>query len=432
MGALGAGLVATALPAYANVLSSYYTIGTPSGGVSTVSATPATVGASASTSFSVTFTTAAALAGSSNASVTITLPTTTLTSAPTSIDLIGGNCIQAGTAGQGGSRARPRISGMTIYLISSCSISAGTSVTVAFTANAPATTGTSFYFTVTTSSNVTPANSNTISVGTSGATLTAASPNFGVSTIYTISNVAVSGLAASQNVITLSVVPAGTISLYTGGAAGYTVTYTPSGGTPTSDVVTNITPASTSVVSLTLATPVANGYTLNITATATNPGSATTAYMTVQPATGAAQATNSITFGNSVTGATVAPASPLAGAATTYTVSFRTSSALAAGGDINLSELAGPTNFATVTGVSLNDTTKSRTIVVTGPPWPAGRRRCRTSFTINAGDSIVLTLVNVTNPRWPRPFRTSRSPRPRTAWLPRRPPTRSAPTGARA
>ena len=87
----------------------------------------------------------------------------------------------------------------------------------------------SFSFTVTTSSNVTPATSNTIAVGTSGATLSAASHNFGVNTTYTISNVPVAGLTTSQNVVTLSVVPAGTISLPSG-AASYTVTYTPSGG----------------------------------------------------------------------------------------------------------------------------------------------------------------------------------------------------------
>ena len=42
-GALCAGIAVTALPAYADVTSSYYTIGTPSGGVSTVVATPANV-----------------------------------------------------------------------------------------------------------------------------------------------------------------------------------------------------------------------------------------------------------------------------------------------------------------------------------------------------------------------------------------------------
>ncbi len=261
MGALGAGLVATALPAYADVLSSFYTIGTPSGAVGTVTATPASVGASASTNFTLTFNAVGALAGSSNASVTV-IPSVALTSVPTNIDLIGGNCIQAGTAGSGGAGSATA-SGMTIFLMASCSIGAGTPVSVTFNANAPAAAGT-FFFTVTTSSNVTPATSNTVAVGTSGATLSAASHNFGVNTSYTISNVAVAGLTTSQNVVTLSVIPSGTI-LLPGGAASYTVVYTPPGGSAATDAVTGITPTSTSVVSLTLATPVANGGTLNFT-----------------------------------------------------------------------------------------------------------------------------------------------------------------------
>ena len=265
-----------------------------------------------------------------------------------------------------------------------------------FTANAPATIS-SFFFTVSTSSNVTAATSNTIAVGTLGATLTAASHNFGVNTSYTISNAAIAGLTTSQNVVTLSVVPAGTIAL-PGGAASYTVVYTPSGGSATNDIVTGITPTSPSVVSLTLATPVANSGTLAITFNATNPIVAATAGMTVQPATGTAVATNTITFGNSVTGVTVSPASTLATAATTYTVSFRTSSALTAGGNVFLSETTGPTNFSTVTGVSLSDTTQSRTVVVTGASLASGSATLPVSFTLNAGDSIVLTLVNVTNP----------------------------------
>jgi hypothetical protein len=394
MGALGAGLVATALPAYADVLSSYYTIGTPSGSVGTVTATPASVGADASTSFQLTFPAAAALAGASNAYINIS-SSAPLTSIPTSIGVFAEGCIQSGTAGQGGAGSATT-SGILIYLISSCSITAGTSVQVLFTANAPAATG-SFFFTLSTSSNATAASSNTIAVGTSGATLSAAPHNFGVNAAYTISNAAVAGLTTSQNVVTLSVVPGGTIVL-PAGSASYTVVYTPSGGSAANDVVTGITPTSTSVVSLTLATPVFNGGTLNFTFNATNPSAATTAAMTVQPATGTAQTTNSITFGNSVSGATVSPASALATATTTYTVSFRTSSALTAGGDVFLSETAGPTNFSTVSGVSLSDTTQSRTIVVTGASLASGSATLPVSFTLNAGDSIVVTLVNVTNP----------------------------------
>ena len=64
--ALGAGLAVTALPAYADVTSSDYTIGTPTGAVTAISATPAAVTSGASTQFKVTFTTPAALAGSTD------------------------------------------------------------------------------------------------------------------------------------------------------------------------------------------------------------------------------------------------------------------------------------------------------------------------------------------------------------------------------
>ena len=70
-GALCAGLAIAAAPAYADVTSNYYTIGTPSGGVSTVEATPVSVGAAASTNFEVTFTSASALSGTSDSYITV-------------------------------------------------------------------------------------------------------------------------------------------------------------------------------------------------------------------------------------------------------------------------------------------------------------------------------------------------------------------------
>ncbi len=79
--ALGAGLAATALPAYADVTSSDYTIGTPTGAVTAIAATPAAVTTGASTQFEVTFTTPAALAGSSDSWVTVT-PSESLGSVP--------------------------------------------------------------------------------------------------------------------------------------------------------------------------------------------------------------------------------------------------------------------------------------------------------------------------------------------------------------
>jgi hypothetical protein len=50
-GALCAGLAITALPAYADVTSNDYTIGTPGGAVSTVVAPPSSVAASGATNF---------------------------------------------------------------------------------------------------------------------------------------------------------------------------------------------------------------------------------------------------------------------------------------------------------------------------------------------------------------------------------------------
>ena len=56
------------------------------------------------------------------------------------------------------------------------------------------------------------------------------------------------------------------------GAAGYTVTYTPSAGTASNDAVTNVVLSSNNhSATLTLASAVANGGVLNITAKGTNP-----------------------------------------------------------------------------------------------------------------------------------------------------------------
>ena len=87
-GALCAGIAVTALPAYADVTSSYYTIGTPSGAVSTVVATPSNVISSAATNFEVSFTTSAALSGATNSFITVA-PSQSFASPPVNIDLVG-------------------------------------------------------------------------------------------------------------------------------------------------------------------------------------------------------------------------------------------------------------------------------------------------------------------------------------------------------
>ena len=213
-----------------------------------------------------------------------------------------------------------------------------------FTADAPAATG-SFYFTVATSTNGTLASSNTVNVGTSAGNLTASGYGFGSNAQYTISNVTVSGLTANENSILLDAnvtLGIGNITWYNGtGGAGYSVTVTPPGGSAFSDPVTSATVLGNGVT-LALGDALAEGDVLNITATGTNPVSSgnDAVDIVVAPGNGTSVTTSSITFGNSVTAVTVSPASTLAGASTTYNVSFKTSSAVPVSGDIFLSETA--------------------------------------------------------------------------------------------
>lgn len=396
---LGAGLAATALPAYADVTSGYYTIGTPSSPVGGVVATPGTATVDASTNFEVTFTTAAGLSGANLNAIGVA-PSEDLMSFPTNVNLVGGSCIQSGTSGAGGTPV-PSTSQLIIELESTCTINAGSQVEVFFTANAPSTLG-SFYFTVTTSTSSMPATSNSITVSLAGPALSAASLAFGANTNYTISNLPVAGLSADQTTLTLIAgLTAGTelITFYSG-AAGYSVYYTPSGGTATADTVTAAT-ATGSTVILTLASSLATGDTLDITATGTNPAySAATQSndITVIPGNGSPEATSSVTFGNSVSDVIVSPASSVAGATTNYSVSFKATDAVNVGGEIMLSEVAGPTNFTDVSGVEVSDTTQAWNIFPTGSGLTSGSADVFLTNPIYVGDSITVLLVNVVNP----------------------------------
>jgi hypothetical protein len=397
--ALCAGVAVSAIPAYADVSSANYTIGTPTSGVSSVTATPSSVVANGSTSFEVSFTASAPLSGASDSYISVAA-SENLGSVPTSIDIVGGSCIQAGTAGTGGA-GTALTAGITIELGSSCTINAGQTVQVYFTADAPTTSGT-FYFTVTTSNNSTQVTSNTVTVGASASSLSAVSYGFGTNTTYTISGVPVQNLSGSATTLTLQAfITAGTelLSFYNG-AAGYSVSVTPSGGSATADPVQSAVVAG-GLATLTLENSLASGDTLNITATGSNPaasGATQSNEIRVTPGNGTPQTTNAITFGNSVTSATLTPSSTLAGAATTYTVTFKASTAVPVGGDMVLSETAGPTNFATVTGIEVSDANQGWHYVASGAVLASGTATIPVSDAISAGDSITLTIANVTNP----------------------------------
>jgi hypothetical protein len=398
---LGGGLMATALPAYGDVTTNTYTIGAPSGAVGALAASPSSVGEGAVTDFVVTFVLSAALSGPGNDSVTVT-PSTALASVPADIDIVGGSCVQAGTAGMGGAgRASP--TAVTIELSSSCSLSAGQNVEVDFTADAPSTTGT-MYFDVSTSKNAAPASSNSVTIAVPGPQLSAASAQFGANTTYSITGVPVASVSSGQTTVKLAVgVTGGTeaITLY-GGTAGYMVTYTPASGTATKDTVTSVALSSNNhAATLTLATAVTNGGVLNITAKGTNPaasGATQSDEMTVEPGNGTSETSNDITFGQSVTGVSVSPSSEVAGASSNYFVSFTASDAIPAGGAIFLTELAGQTGFTTVTGVEVSDITHAWHFVATGTTLANGLAKIPLSDAVNSGDSLTVFVVGVTNP----------------------------------
>ena len=406
--ALGGGLAATALPAYANVTTGDYTIGSPSGAVTSVSATPSAVGLSSATGFQLTFTEVAALSGTNGNWVSVT-PSVSLTSSPTGVDLVdqsGSGCFQAGTAGQGGVGSTTTAE-LTIELASTCNIAAGDKIVIDFTADAPSSIGT-FYFTITTSTNITPATSNTISVGTSGVILSAASVEDGANTTYTISNATVENLTAAGTVLTLQsgITQGNEAIIFYGQAGGYSVTYTPSGGTATADTVESATvEANGQIVVLTLATALANNDVLEITAVGTNPAVTTTTQVgniSVEPGNGTILPTNSITFGNSVTGVTVSPSTSSAGASATYVVNFKAFSTATAGGYIFLSETGGPTSFTGVTGILVSDP------VGPGNLWPR-EQAWRTAQSISrwwtpSKLAIRSPLPSPTSPtHWPGP-----------------------------
>ncbi len=402
---LGAGilvgvLAVTAGPAYADVTTSTYTIGSPSPAVTSVTASPSGATVVSLTNFEVSFTVNPSLSGGSSAWVSV-VPSTPLGSTPSNIALIGSSCVQAGVY-LGSSSA----TGLTIDLSPSCSLSSGTKAEVDFKADAPASTGT-FSFAVTTSNNSSPATSNTITVTTAGPVLTAATYAFGANTTYTVNNATVASLTASSTSLTLTAAAThGTEKIAfvnSGTGAGYSVTVIPSGGTATADTVTNAS-ASGATVTLTLATGLANGDALTITSTGTSPAPSATSQaddIAVQPGNGTVETTNSIDFGGSVSALSVAPSSLVAGASATYSVGFSASDAVAAGGDIYLAEAAGPTNFTTVTGIEVIDTTQNWRFVATGVVLTEGTVTIPLADSISAGDSLSLLIVGVTNPSSP-------------------------------
>ena len=360
MAGFGSVAVVSALPASAatacgsatgtpGCVTNTYTIGSPSGGVNNVTVTPTTATTGTAQSYTISFVAVAALATGNTITIGDSLGNALVSSVSTqlaTVALISGSCLQAGSATNTSASA----SGLVITLqSSSCpSIAAGSTVTVTFnagTAGPTAEPSGNFNFTVATSTNSTAVNSPTVVVSSAPPTLSASNQSAGQSATYTITGAGASNatggswstLTGTAGVLVLNSSASGVV--WAPGAASYVVTYTPSGGTAATDVVTGVTVITgTSVaptsVGLTLTTPIASGGVVNITANVINPP-ASTQGVTITPATGTAapftpvgntETTNTLSFGTAVKNVTLAISPLVAGASATYTIGFTAAS----------------------------------------------------------------------------------------------------------
>ena len=420
------GLWEAAPPAYAEVATAQYTIGTPTNAVAGVVASPATLSQSAPSPFVVKFRATVALSGTGASTVTVN-SSTALATAPNSVSLVDDTdtaCFQAGT--NGGPLGTTTF---TIDLAASCSIAAGDEVEVDFTAAGPPITG-DFDLTVTTSGNATPAISNILTVEPQPPTISATSVVLGANATYTLSDASWSTLTTGVNalVLTAKATAGSTISWY-GGASGYSVTYTTPKGALAGDpvVAAKVTTTTTlnDTVTLTLTAALAAGDNLTITGKGTNPSTTSTDEMSVGPETGtlgslsaagpSETSTNALVFGTLVSDVAVVPSPSVAAAVATYVISFQATMMLSGtrGAQICLSEAAGPTVFSSAKGALVSDTTagwhflaSALTYAAGSPPTNPGCDEpdnglvipMATGYEVNAGDSVTLTLAAVTNP----------------------------------
>jgi hypothetical protein len=410
MGAFGTVAAVTALPAFAAVTSNPYTIGTPSGAVNSVTVSPTTGLSGTATSYTVTFISPGAVASGGTVTIGDSTTNNSVASTASGVTLVSGTCLQSGGNANG-------TSGTVITLnSSSCSagIAAGATVSVGFSATNPTA---NFNFAVATSANSTRANSPTVTISSSPPTVSAASLSLGVNTTYTISSVgATTASKASWSTLTgtasvLQVTASSANLIFSNsGAASYSVTYTPSGGTASTDVVTGVTGGGTNSVQLTLTTAIASGGVVNITALGTNPATSvgnSAVTMTVTPgnvsssvftANGTALTTsNSLDFGTAVTAVTLAVSPLVSGASATYTLTFKATNAVPVGGTISLTETAGPTSFTGISGVLVSNATSNWRQVTTTPGSGSGLTIVLANA-IAAGDALTVTVAGVTNP----------------------------------
>ena len=425
---------ATAASATTTVSSANYIVGSQVSGVTLSQSSLATSTSSVNT---LGFTATDGIAASGSATLTLTAGTAgdapfSGTNPTTAIVTSGGSSAVAAVA-YTAAGSTSKTSTVLFTLPSTFSVANGAAVTFQFTAT-NGSTGDTFTPSVVTSSDPVPASGTaytlvapvstniTSSLSTSA---NGASATLKLGSIYladTTSTVAKQGVFPSattnQGVITLSY-PNGTLPA---SASDYTITATNSSG-----VVTTLTSSSFavgvsgSVATITLNTGVqiAAGDVVSIAvAGVINPASGTTS---TTPTIGASETGTSantwvinststysstaasvspVTLGSptAITALSITPGSPAANATTSYAVNFKATTALTTTEFVNVSLASG-----TVLGTSayVVDSTSGMSGTATVAPGTGSAANAGTvsvPFAINAGDSVTVTLIGVTNP----------------------------------
>ncbi len=397
--ALGAGQVLAAGPAYADVATNAYTIGTPSTAVSAVTVAPTATSASTPTKFEVHFVATAPLTSGSTITIGDSTAADSVTAGASQVQVLDGaaTCLEPFP-----SYTAQRGAGLEVTLGSTCNIGTGDMAEVDFTASVAASPNL-FTFDVVTSSNSTAAISDAVTVSPAPPTASAISPGLGVNTVYTIAGVPVEALtsgATSLVMVAKAVAGAGTVAWYNG-ASGYTVTYTPTSGAsvvvPVGGVTVLETANADDTVVLALGSALSAGGSVDITAEGTNPVTSSTDSFTVTPGNGTPETTtNGLAFGSSVSVVDVTTSPAVAGASAIYTVSFRATTPAPVGDDIFISESG--TDFSHVTGILVSDASQGWHFIAAGATLSSGDAAIPLSQSISAQDTVTLTLVNVINP----------------------------------
>ncbi len=403
-----------------------YTIGSPSGGVNSVTVTPTTGTTGVSVSYTITFVAVNVLATGNTITIGDSLSNAVVsTITPSTVALISGTCLQSGTIGTTvGTPTSPAPLVITLNSSACPSIAAGSTVTVTFNAGGvgpPAEPSGNFNYTVATSTNSTTVNSPTVVVSSAPPTLSASNQVAGQSSTFTITGAGAananggswSTLTGTAGVLVLS--STGSTVTWAPGAASYTVTYTPSGGTAATDAVTAVQRS------------LRDGSRPDERGTDTDDAhrlrwhgqhnrqrdqprrswwldscdDRTVTNGSPPAAVGNTETTNTLAFGSAVKNVTLAISPTVAGATAEYTVGF-TASSTTASGATTITFAEKNTTFTTVTGILVTDTTGGWHIVYN--PTPAGSFTGtipNTAFGTNViklGDAVTVTLAGVTNP----------------------------------